>query len=287
MPLERLAELALALIAIDGGLGHFEKMPHGSPGYQVQHKHCSGMIINSSPVHGEYASVVMSGAVASCIVPEILKREFERFEQGEFKVNITRLDLAFNTVALLPVQLYEAVLAGRVRTKAERKTLRRIMQPLEENSDTVYLGARTSERMLRCYRKDGYTRVEIELKGARAFAVFFNLLGAAEESWAERGLAHLLDFCDFDIPAWAAFCEGAKRAGLVLAKLASSVEKIKGWVFNQVASSLAVIVEAEQVAGRQGLDWIEAAIVRGFEKFGSKHRALLAGLDSCPAYAMG
>jgi hypothetical protein len=90
--------------------------------------------------------------------------------------------------------------------------------------------------------------------------------------WARRALGHHRDFADFDMPGWLAFCDGAERAGLILAAVASSLPKVRNWLETQVAASLAVVRE---IYGDETMTFL---MLRGYEQLRSKHRAYMAGL---------
>ena len=90
----------------------------------------------------------------------------------------------------------------------------------------------------------GPTRLEIEYKEKRAARVASEILSKDEEQWLDISIAHLLDFIDIDIPWWKEFTGDRERAyaKLYCAK-EKSLEKISGWLLNQVSPSLAAVTE--------------------------------------------
>lgn len=121
------------------------------------------------------------------------------------KAQATRVDIALDLIdGNASVQSFVSALkAGLARTAAKKW---RVMQN-SESGHTVYIGSRTSERMLRIYNKkaeraaafedvehENWIRVEVELKGDRAKA-FLN--GCIDNSIDDVILATLLDACNF------------------------------------------------------------------------------------------
>lgn len=265
------AEFALHLIGLDvgryDGLTLFELKPHGAQGYKRLYVGPLGLRLMAEPSSGgEHCHLVIPGEVCKTIPPARLT-DFQKFA-GRW--NITRLDTAFDSTLFAPADIWQAVEAGDVRTLAKRKTLKEWRDLA--GGHTVYLGSRTSGRMLRCYKKAengrDFTRLEIEYKGERARAVFADLLDTTE-AWAKKAFAHLRDFVDFKRDWWAAFTSGIERAKLVLTRITSSIEKKMEWARRQVAPTLALI---EQIAG---FSEIVKLLDDGRRRWGPSHHSVL------------
>jgi hypothetical protein len=269
------AIFALRLLGLEGDLSHFELLPHGTMGFSSVYRHSSGMRLSGDAVSVKgqvYCTVSMSGEVASCCSAESLVEGFGDLGRQGIRYNISRLDLAFDTDQVKPLDIYDAVGGKRFRSHVEQESLMRLHMPFAgEPSDTVTFGSRTSERFLRVYLGHGATRVELECKGARALQVFEDLLSRDVGLWPRRALAHILDFADFECVPWHAFCDGVVRANLTVGYVQSSIEQTRNWIWTQVAASLALVAEVD------GADALDALVLYGFTKFGAKQRAMLAG----------
>jgi hypothetical protein len=160
-----IARWALSLLGIEGDLEHYEKLPYGCEGFREVYVHSSGLRLHALPVGDmEYCHVRMSGSVAPCIPAERLRLKLQELVDGDYRWHCTRIDLTFDHDHFKPVDIYDAVSDGRVRSLAQRRTARRTYG-IESDCDTVYFGARTSDRYLRTYAKEGRTRSELECKG--------------------------------------------------------------------------------------------------------------------------
>lgn len=182
----------------------------------------------------------------------------------------SRLDVAWDTDLLTPDTAATAFLAGEVVARIDRSVnpesgrMRGIEWRSNHEGDTVYLGARTSERYVRIYDRRGPTRVEMELKERRAVGLWRRLLALDDEAaWGMEALAELRHFLDFRavvlgkrsgkavgaaerplLDWWAAFVQGADRRSVVLPRKAAKLEDMDKWLRRQVAPVLALVVDA-------------------------------------------
>jgi DNA relaxase NicK len=172
-------------------------------------------------------------------------------EDMGYRYNVTRLDLAFDHELFTPLDVWQAAHEeGIIRTDAKRSSFVITSSPWAEDdrgdlgTNTVYIGSRSSERMLRVYDKRGYTRVELELKGKRAKAVSTHLFHADPDSWYSLAMGHLMDFVTVNCAWWESFTGACKRAYMKITAAAEySVEKLVAWVDRQVGGALHVIRE--------------------------------------------
>jgi len=281
------ASVALALVGIEGDLSSFALQPHGGLGFRSLYVHSYGLRLLANPPSGEYCSVQMSGSVSSCVHPDDLKRCIESLDAQSIRWNCTRLDLAFDTDLFHPREIQSCIMANTLRSPAERSSLRVVSGLDDDVNYTVYFGSRSSERMLRSYRKEKtgvfLTRVEMEYKGLRALRVLFDLCAHDAAVWSQRAMSHLLDFCDFHFDAWRAFTAGCERAMLTINRLASSFERTRQWLWQSCASAFAMLWNID---GRAAID---ALVLHGIERFNSRHRSLvsdsLSGVYSPCAFA--
>lgn len=262
--------MVLRMVRLAGDLSDFEIHP-GARFFKVRYFHPSGISLYAEHVSGGgFCSVELKGEAAGCLDLEVLRREFQFMRDTQVRFKVSRLDLCFDQRSVDPRMVEAAIVAGDVRSPAERESLKVVSEPLKVDSCTVYFGSRESERMLRCYPKgDGVNRVELELKGARATAVLMDLLSLEVARWPVRSLAHLLDFVEFQFPAWREFIGNVERAKLVLARLAVTLEQKAAWLFNSVARVMALVREA------YGAEFFEAVMLHGYERIRESDRALL------------
>jgi Replication initiation factor len=125
--------------------------------------------------------------------------------------------------------------------------------------------------MIRVYDKRGYTRLELELKEARADLVAKELSQADNISkWYEIMVGHFRDFVDFDTQWWIEFVDNVGRAWASVSKPKDiAIEKIQNWIDRQVTLGLSVIEDT------QPKEVMEILIKRGRNRRGSKYNLLL------------
>jgi DNA relaxase NicK len=192
------------------------------------------------------------------------------------KYKFKRIDLAFDYVEFTPQQVYEAVLANRLRLLAKRETLRQENSSLlaradgQKGTQTVYLGSNQSNRMIRVYNRRGFTRLELQAKDDRANLIARDLFTTNSENWYALGISHLRDYADFFEPWWDQFIASQGRAYRTLASPEDqSLLNSIAWVENQVSQTLSVI---EDVRGRA---LIEKMIELGRKKRGKRFDGLI------------
>jgi hypothetical protein len=207
-------------------------------------------------------------------------------------VRFSRLDLYCDDrgVSAYPSDVWEAVRAGDVVTHADLSKSTR--HEGMDGSETVYIGRRESERMLRVYRKpdDLGDRVRWELEthdeAARHLAAMLATL--TPDSLAPDGLGgvfwgYLSGFADFREGAraadgngsrrprlawFAALVDGAARIrGRAADAVVSSVDRLARWLDRQAAPSLA------RVFAEYGPDWLNGVLRSGWDRAESRGAA--------------
>lgn len=200
-------------------------------------------------------------------------------------VRLSRLDLYCDDrgVSAHPSDVWAAVRAGDVVTHADltKSTRHEGM----DGSETVYIGRRESERMLRVYRKpdDLGDRVRWELEthdeAARHLAAMLATL--TPSTLAPDGLGgvfwgYLTGFVDFREGARAADGNGSRRPrlawfaslvdgaarirGRAADAVVSSVDRLARWLDRQAAPSLA------RVFAEYGPDWLNDVLRSGWDR---------------------
>jgi hypothetical protein len=168
------------------------------------------------------------------------------------------------------------------------------------DGNTLELGKRVSDAMLRCYDKrleriqagdddpGHWVRVELELKRERADAAA-HLYANREESAFFAELAGVVrGYIEFKDPNggdtnrrrwpvaawWLAFLEGAEKARLTLREAVKrTVDHVREWIAKQVAPSLAVVVE--YMGERDAVYWLKAEARDGRRRWKGRHKAIL------------
>lgn len=225
---------------------------------------------------------------------------------------ITRLDIAFDDMAgLLDMQqMYEKLLSGSVTTRF-RKVARVQGTEIGHNrpiGDTINIGARASQAFVRIYDKkqeqesrgkdvsgiDNWTRVELELKSEKAH-MFSGVLartvtstgGGTAEQLCVNLLYGLLDFKEpnpvddnktrWDTSSWwQEFLQAERKLKLSLPPPTKTLDDAKGWIKNQVAPTLAMIVlSLDDVEGVSGYDFIMKAIADGADRLSIEQKRRL------------
>lgn len=182
-----------------------------------------------------------------------------------YKLNgqVTRIDLAYDVLGQFIdiVDLYNEVKSGRCITPSKKYSY------IEGNSgQTLYIGSRQSERMLRIYDKAAetgspghWTRFELEAKGAKA-RQFAHYIGA---EGADAIPALILDFAEFATYKW--------QGGSPFDMHPVSIPSIKGketdtaaWLANGVLPSFKRIApDNTRVAAMFTLDGLTSLIEHG------------------------
>lgn len=194
----------------------------------------------------------------------------------------TRVDFAWDCEGITPAELRGWFQDGQVVTRAHRES----WGWQESATGTTFtLGARSSERYLRCYDQRGPTRVELEVKGDRAPVVWAHLLEHQEADWSRAAMALLRDFVDFRdrssgvrpdcaplLPKWAVVVDGAGRQALKIPRPVFSLERSRSWLSRSVFPVLALVSACESNPER----FVTDALTAGRSRWRGRHRALLA-----------
>lgn len=222
----------------------------------------------------------------------------------EKKGHLTRIDCAFDdrasSVSLTTIKA--AVAAGQCVTRAN---CWQNMQPglIHEGTptgETVYLGSRQSQTLLRIYDKrlqmqahdhadwEQYgIRWELELKKNRAQLCGDLFAHYDEQHWLELLISSFLrpyvDFRDTTRDAedeyrcraplvewWERLTDGFQKARLVVEKEPHTLAEVKGWLHHAIGPSLAVVLEHPG-----GLDWLRKVVAAGKKRWKTKHHQLL------------
>jgi hypothetical protein len=284
LPIQKCIELYDDFFKV--ALGELSDLEHGAKGFKGVMGALQDFQLKHTPVNQgrDYCTFEFPGQACGSIAPEQFIDFYNVLKLREYKVNVTRLDLAFDCVPFLPLDMYQAIEDDVkiskedewvIRSLTERKSVCLISEPFKMREDlsglgcdTCYFGGRSSMRYLRVYNKRGPTRLELELKEDRANLVASDLLLSPVDGWPEKAISHLLDFIDIDRPWWKEFVGDTERAYKRL-KYAKDVTlgKSKAWLLKQVSPALAAV--AECTGGEILLEMDQEGRKRMYKRYGS------------------
>jgi DNA relaxase NicK len=201
----------------------------------------------------------------------------------------SRFDFALDIVGgtFTPAALATAMLARHVVTRWREDSWRRF-QSLDPSTGgdggTVYLGAPSSDSMLRVYDKareirektgevtGPWVRVELQTRRAVARAV---ATAIAAGGW-KAGCAILKGYLDITVDAgwlsteWQRIVTSDPKRQLQVMKRQSTVESTTTWIASNVAPSLALLVDRAD----NGREYLDDLITAGRARYSAKQRSL-------------
>jgi hypothetical protein len=204
-------------------------------------------------------------------------------------LRVSRLDLYYDDAERVvdPRAVLDAINDGRAVTHA------RYTRAVSDSNDgwTTYVGRRSSEQMLRCYRKwaesgddTAGVRWELELRGPRAVAVSEAVLTSEAPARAFWGV--LRGFIDFRervgvqngdraplVDWWARLIGSADRVVLATARRVESLHRRMQWLIRQAAPALASVMVAH------GEVWIAQLLDDGVRRMRPRDWAM-AGMET-------
>lgn len=200
-----------------------------------------------------YCLIQMPGECVSTLSPERIREVFNYIISERIKINITRLDLAFDTQIISAKSVWHAIMADRIVTRASRDTFERYLNYTGTN-DGISIGSRDSLQYLRIYTKvdeksifEGkFVRFELELHDERSTHCLLNLLVKPLHEWSGFCLSILRGYVEFQTKWWQKLVGESEKIWLRLEVKSSSVEKIETWLYDQVATSLATFLIAKR-----------------------------------------
>jgi len=202
-----------------------------------------------------------------------------------FRINarITRIDCALDTFDIHIHTFRDAARSGQIVTPG--KTVR-YLESFSDAGDTLYVGSRTSDRMLRVYNKSVeqgsdlpiWTRVELEIKGELANLAAMSLI---DGKVSIQDL--IVSFCDFRLldatrtnnrtrcSWWASFLGDCSRV-VLLSKTAlhDTLEKKLAWIQRSIAPTLALV---SMIMG--STDWMKFEVQHALDRISPKDLALI------------
>mgnify|MGYP002778422984 CR=1 FL=1 len=193
---------------------------------------------------------------------------------------LTRSDIAFDRAPFTPRDVASWVREGNIRTRAKS---RRFFEDLSNTGEgeTVYIGSRQSEQLLRVYDRRGFTRVELELKGEMARS-FKEILLLDSDHFSQKAVGVLREFIDFVdaekdsnvsraplLALWEEFTKNLSRVKIRATGIVTqTLETVKEWLEFQVSAMLHTYAKAGGSVGQ--------LLKLGEGRLKRKHRLLIA-----------
>jgi len=229
---------------------------HGGRFYLETYKTDLGITVRTNPVNSIENRTTLEFPGQACqMIGYIGLASFLDQLQVKFdKVRINRIDLAFDHCPFTVEDVLKCVEDDNLRSYFKREKVKYYNSPYEVNelgevgTSGLYLGGRSSTRMIRIYNKHGFTRLEMEVKHEKAIQVGLDVLKAGSiENALIMAMGHLRDYIDFFEGWWEEFIADFDRN---YSKLPDDVqeitiENIKSWFEKQVASAFFVMANMD------------------------------------------
>jgi hypothetical protein len=209
---------------------------------------------------------VIPGAACDAIPRETLLELLHKALERSLRLVCTRIDLKIDNCPFRPSDAALEIQEGRIRTKADRQTLKIFSQPLEldelgaTGTEGMYFGSRQSERFIRIYDAHGFTRLELECKGDTANYYFLNLITSSGE-FCNLIMGYVLDYVDFDANFWKIFTQGYARIPMPPKKrIDPTLDALEEYLFTQCSPAIGLL------AAIKGKKWLEQLCKHGLDR---------------------
>lgn len=274
------------LLEIYGVAGKLESTGYGGIGFRTIWQAPNGFQLYADPVSSDvpYVSINIPGkAIADIGLDAILEAHEWLCENGRdgLRWRCTRIDLAFDTLGFSVSDFERAYHEGNVETVA------RSWQSVQgsDGGHTFYLGSRQSQAFARVYHKmDGssfgenvpFTRVELELKDVRAEMAIFEVLQAKFDDMPILAANILTGFVTVASEWWESFMIDVKAAWVKLHQAAPTVERIKNWLYEQVAASFVTFIGAVSYGDQAAINGeVNKLITQGKKRLQKRHYSMM------------
>ena len=232
-------------------LGQLTPMKHGGRGFHEIYSAVCQAKLYLKPVttsaKGEYFHIELPGTACACLTPGDMSA-FWALNFAGLQVKVTRIDLAFDNPGFSPNEFYQYVCnPEQLISRASRDSITFYNSPFQAREDgstggcqTVYIGSRESERMVRVYNLHGFDRLELELKGDWAHVCGSLILGADYSLWMSKALSFVKQFIDFrNWIAWEMFLWGTMQSDIVVKSArVVSINRVQKWLAMQAVPAI-------------------------------------------------
>ncbi len=237
------------------GLGILVDKGHGARGYKQISEALLGAKVYYDHVTAkddkQHCHIELPGSACEAVLPSVFPDLVNYLLQNGIRFSIKRVDFAFDGVDFTPREFFEAAKSDKLVSLVKRensKSFRWFESPFErrENGEvgtsTAYVGAPSSDRMVRVYDSRGDTRLEFQVRDERAHVVCLDVFAHPWAEWEYVLKAHLRQFIDFvQTDWWAVFVSLAYKADLkISAARRVSLSRMEEWFDRQVVVALSV-----------------------------------------------
>lgn len=222
----------------------------------------------------------LPGAACDVVTPDKFVLFVRHLNNLAIPFSITRLDIAFDHVPFTPGDLYQHFTAGDLVSLVKRSKHRWLVsgdkkETGEDGCTTFEFGSNQSERMVTCYDKRGYTRLEFQCRGDRATLIANDLLQRDYSDWWQCAIGHLRQYADFMFDAWLTFVECTQRFAIRISSArALSIAKMAKWAEEQLSMALYCL---QEVSG--GL-FVSELLEKGRERYTHKSKYGITRYDA-------
>jgi DNA relaxase NicK len=217
------------------------------------------------PKGGEHFRFILPGAICDQIEITDLRKLLDACLKRSLRLNCTRIDLKIDNCPFKPLEAFQTLNSGMFRGRSGRETLKFFDQPHEKNelgdigTTGLNFGSRNSERFMRIYDAHGFTRLELECKGATALFYFLALMHM--ENFCDQIMGYVIDFVDLDADFWREFTMGYKRIIRPAVKRPDpELEALERYAFTQCAPAIGLLTAIK------GRDWLDEFIDQGIRR---------------------
>jgi DNA relaxase NicK len=222
----------------------------------------------------------LPGSACDVVTPERFVTFMKNLNDLNIPFSVTRIDIAFDYLPFTPADLYSEYLTGELNSLVKRSKYRWIESGDkkangEDGCTTFEYGSNQSGRMVTCYDKRGYTRLEFQCRDKRADLVANDLLKLDYFDWWACAVGHLRQYSDYAFDAWLKFVECTERFAIRISSArALSIAKMAKWAEEQLSMALYCL---QEVSG--GL-FVSELLEKGRERYTHKSKYGITRYDA-------
>lgn len=253
------------------------KLPYGGFSYGKSAKYTNGVTVFWSVGRPECCIKIPGGACDLIGIDQVMSIA------AAFRLNVTRFDFAWDISGFdLISSVGESFASGNVVSRAHRDSLE---IRANKKGRTIYVGRRSSRRLLRFYDARGVTRVELECKELAAQKLVELLFENSASMWSSLCMGYLRDFVDFrdrsefSSPSrcpmlwwWQSIVGSAERKALPIPREKPTADRVFSWLRRGVSSVLAAVIAG--VPRAQRVSFLGKLLDEGKERWSERHELI-------------
>lgn len=270
-------------------LGDLVDRGYGGKLYRESYEALVGSKVYYDPVKldesiQDHFHIELPGQACECVSDDQLYKFLADLKDKSIRYNVKRVDFAFDELKFSPDEFLAGIKSDDLVSLAKRECIRIEDSPFKKQEvgekvgcKSVYLGSMASQRMVRCYNKRGFTRLEFQVRDERCQLIMDELRDCRfmyPHEFEERVKSHLRQYMDFNtLDWWLEFVGEAARIDVHLkdAKEVSFVS-VENWIDRQVSVALSVYID---VLGPKASDNLNKMIEQARYRNRTKYNAVL------------